>query len=261
MNSPVFSPREIDLDRLNKITKYPSIPMYHAFDIEKGILLDEPVLFEGTVVVTEQINGVHARVLLCPDGTYLIGSRDEFLFGKGDLVGNPAHGIVDALWEWTESLDFLHLLSNPLMIYLEVFEYDDPGVQDVDFRIIDIAEFSTDRIYEMLDWPTTLLSSHYITISGKRIFWHKWDHEEQLVGRVVGGKLAPLAPRILRIDGSKLPRTVDDMTLWLADQLPKSNVGSGAAQGVVLRTLDRKTIAKATIDDYRRTIKHRLAHK
>ena len=89
--------REVDLRKLNSATKYPSIPTYHALG-EKGALLEECVPLAGKELVsTEKIDGTNSRIILTPDGCYQIGSREELLFARGDLVHNPALGIVDAL--------------------------------------------------------------------------------------------------------------------------------------------------------------------
>lgn len=90
-----FSLRSCDLNKLNSMTKYPSIPTYHTLG-NKGVLLEETVRFEGEVVLTEKVDGTN-RIILLPDGNFVLGSREELLFAKGDLIGNPALGIVDAL--------------------------------------------------------------------------------------------------------------------------------------------------------------------
>jgi len=91
-----FFLRSCDLNKLNSMTKYPSIPTYHALG-DKGKLLEETVIFDGEVILTEKVDGTNSRIILLPDGNYLLGSREELLFAKGDLIGNPALGIVDAL--------------------------------------------------------------------------------------------------------------------------------------------------------------------
>ncbi len=72
------------------MTKYPSIPTYHALDPRNGGLLDETVPFTGTVLATEKVDGTNARIVQLPDGGYLLGSREELLYAKGDLIGNPS---------------------------------------------------------------------------------------------------------------------------------------------------------------------------
>ena|SRR5688500_17145458 len=85
------------LATLNSLTKYPSIPTYHPLG-ERGQLRDEdPVTFDGVVDLTEKIDGTNARIIVLPDGTTVIGSREELLHARGDLVHSSHLGIVDAL--------------------------------------------------------------------------------------------------------------------------------------------------------------------
>lgn len=92
-----FNVRTTNLKAINSMTKYPSIPTYHNLDPRDGGLLDETVPFTGPVIGTEKIDGTNSRIILLPDGTYLLGSREELLYAQGDLIGNPALGIIDAL--------------------------------------------------------------------------------------------------------------------------------------------------------------------
>ncbi|MFI7515873.1 hypothetical protein ACIBVK_20520 [Micromonospora echinofusca] len=58
----------------------------------------------GPVTLTEKVDGTNARIVGLPGGAYLIGSREELLYARGDLIGNPALGIVDALRDVAERL-------------------------------------------------------------------------------------------------------------------------------------------------------------
>lgn len=94
MTSDIYS---VDLKKLNSLTKYPSIPTYHALG-ERGKLSETiQVNFANQFIIgTEKIDGTNARIICFSDG-YVIGSREELLYAKGDLIGNPAMGIVEAL--------------------------------------------------------------------------------------------------------------------------------------------------------------------
>jgi hypothetical protein len=76
------------------MTKYPSIPTYHTLG-EKGTLLEETVSFEGEVILTEKVDGTNARIILLPDGSFILGSREELLYASLDegAMGR-AEGIV-----------------------------------------------------------------------------------------------------------------------------------------------------------------------
>ncbi len=74
-----FSLRSCDLNKLNSMTKYPSIPTYHALG-DKGALLEQTVSFDGEIILTEKIDGTNSRIVLLPDGNFVLGSREELLF-------------------------------------------------------------------------------------------------------------------------------------------------------------------------------------
>ena len=99
-----FDIRQVDLRKLNSLTKYPSIPTYHTMGPKNGVLLDEFIRFEEPVLATEKVDGTNARMVFVPGGIFLLGSREEFLYGRGDLIGNPSMGIVEALRPLAERL-------------------------------------------------------------------------------------------------------------------------------------------------------------
>ena len=71
----MFDVRAVDLRLLNSLTKYPSIPTYHTLDPRDGGLTDPATVFSGDVIATEKVDGTNSRLVLLPDGSYLIGSR------------------------------------------------------------------------------------------------------------------------------------------------------------------------------------------
>ena len=48
-----FNVRTADLKAINSMTKYPSIPTYHALDPRDGSLLEETIPFSGMVIGDE----------------------------------------------------------------------------------------------------------------------------------------------------------------------------------------------------------------
>lgn len=113
-----FSLRSCDLGKLNSMTKYPSIPTYHALG-DRGTLLEQTVNFDGEVILTEKVDGTNSRIVLLPDGNFVLGSREELLFAKGDLIGNPALGIVNALKDVANSL--MPLKNSITVVFLELY--------------------------------------------------------------------------------------------------------------------------------------------
>ncbi|MEU4626613.1 RNA ligase family protein [Actinoplanes sp. NPDC023801] len=250
-----FDVRSVDLAALNSLTKYPSIPTYHALDPRNGGLVEEPVTFAGPVIGTEKVDGTNSRVVVLPDGTYLLGSREEFLYAQGDLIGNPALGIVAALRPLAESLAGTPA-GHIRVYYLELYggriggqakQYSARGA--VGWRLFDVAV--VDDLDERLTWAPQRISA-----------WREgggqhWFTEEQL--RDTG---LDLTPRLFTVDAGSLPSTIEGMHGFLAERLPRTRValddsGLGGAEGVVLRTAGRSVIAKARFQDYTRTLKRR----
>lgn len=86
------------LAKLNSLTKYPSIPTYHALG-DKGRLTEQTNVQFGAdeaISVAEKIDGTNARVIILEDG-YIIGSREELLYSSTDLLHNPSQQIVETV--------------------------------------------------------------------------------------------------------------------------------------------------------------------
>ncbi|WP_370946158.1 RNA ligase family protein [Amycolatopsis sp. cg5] len=246
--------REVDLEVLNSVTKYPSIPTYHALDPKNGNLTEDPVRFDGPVLGTEKIDGTNARIISLPDGNYLLGSREELLYAKGDLIGNPSQGIVKALKAVAERLE--PETDKIRVRFLEVYggkvgqaakQYS--GELNVGFRMFDSIVVED----EMLGKPRQEISA-WREANGQSFL-----DEADLRRRAEMDEIE-LAPRLFEIDS--LPVEIDKMRDFLARELPETlsaldaNAG-GKPEGIVLRTKDRKTIAKARFQDYDRTLKRR----
>ena len=92
-----FLLRAADLARLSTLTKYPSIPPYHPLDPTNGAILDDARRPPpGEIVATEKVDGTNARLALLPDRSYLIGSREEWLYAKGDLLAGQKLKLPEA---------------------------------------------------------------------------------------------------------------------------------------------------------------------
>jgi hypothetical protein len=255
-----FDVRTADLRALNSMTKYPSIPTYHALDPKNGNLLEDPVRFTGHVIATEKVDGTNGRIILLPDGTYLIGSRETLLYAKGDLIGDATLGIVDALRPIADGIDGHVDPSGAVQVlYVEVYggkvtpaskQYTSTG--RVGARLFDSAVIP-DAV-SMLDWPVERIAS-WRDAGGQSFL-----DEDDLDACVETAGVA-LAPRLFTMPAAEVPTDVEGMAKALADWLPVSTVGidrdGGRPEGVVLRTADRAVIAKARFQDYERTLRRR----
>ncbi|WP_405064682.1 RNA ligase family protein [Kribbella sp. NBC_01505] len=251
--------RNCDLDNLNSVTKYPSIPTYHSLDPRNGGLLDERVPFAGPVIGTEKVDGTNARIVTLPDGSYLLGSREEFLYAKGDLIGNPALGIVAELRAVADALP-VPAADRIEVRFLEVYggkvtgaSKNYTGDRRVGHRLFDAIHLT--GYEDLLTQPRPALSEW--RESGQQPFLN----EEELQKLATADGLT-LTPRLFTLDATELPDGLEETQAFLSQHLPQTLSGLddaavGTPEGIVLRTPDRSTIAKARFQDYARTLKRK----
>ncbi len=256
-----LSIRTADLARLNALTRYPSIITYHPLDPKQSRPRGRheetrpQVTFTGAVLATEKVDGVNARLVVAPDGSYLIGSRDEFLYAGGDLLHNPAMSIVETVRPFAEPLiDAVRPGAGVAACFGEVYggkvtegsrQYT--GEQRLGFRLFDVAVLPDAEA--MLARPNDVIGA-WREAGGQRFLA---EGELQKLASTSG---VPLTPRIAEIDANELPEGIEEALEFLEETLAKSRAtldagGGGRPEGLVLRTADRSAIAKMRYRDYR----------
>jgi hypothetical protein len=250
-----FSVRAIDLARLNSATKYPSIPTFHALDPQTGAVLDDVRRAPGgEIIATEKVDGVNTRIILLPDGNYLIGSREELLHAKGDLIFNPALGIVAAVRAVADRLP-APAGGEVVVVYGEVFggkvtsaakQYT--SRQEVGYRVFDAARFP--------DCESLLARPPEEIAAWREAGGQQFLDEDDLLAFAESHELKP-TPRIARFPAADLPRKVDAALTFLEEMVPTSrcrlDAGAGGdPEGLVIRSPDRAYIVKLRFEDYLR---------
>jgi RNA ligase-like protein len=249
--------RTVDLRKVNSLTKYPSIPTHHALDPKNGGLLEEPTIYEGTVIGTEKVDGTNGRIILLPDGQWLIGSREDLLTARGDIVPNTAYGIVATLRSVADRAATIGAggFGEILVFFLEVYgpkelpAWKQYGSGEHACRLFDVASVHDD----MLSWEIERIAS-----------WRQHGGQDFASERVLT-ELADLCdvavtPRLFEIDGSDLPADIEGMRAFMEPYkttLVATSGEPGMNEGVVLRSRDRGVISKARFQDYDRTLKRR----
>ncbi len=243
------------LDRLDSLTKYPSILTYHAMG-ERGRLVDGPpqVRFPRGVLVehTEKVDGTNARVIMAPDKSGLIGSREELLYASGDLLHLPTMGIVEGLRNLR-----VRFPSPPagLRVYAGEFygakvgkaakQYTATGAAG--FRLFDVLHFDN---LEMLDHPPEAIAAW--RDAGNQPFLSK----NRVATIAVEAGISSVPVRLIA-ESDTLPESISDTYDWLC-QFRRTLAGidceGGESEGVVIRTIDRKYIAKIRFEDYERSL-------
>jgi hypothetical protein len=240
----LFDARRVSLPTLNTLTKYPSIPTFHTLNPANGRLAEPALDFPdgATVVGTEKIDGTNARIVFTPDGGYFLGSREELLHFRGDVVANPALGIVEALKPTAERLADSAVVEhrrgddNLFVLFLEVYggrvtggskQYT--GERAVGFRLFDVA---------MIGGAEALLALNPAQASvwrdeGGQAF-AKYDELEPLAGALD----VSLVPELFRIEAASLPGSVEDTSGFLSERLSRTLVAldtgaGGQPEGIV----------------------------
>jgi hypothetical protein len=187
-------------------------------------------------------------------GLALIGSRTELLHYLGDVIANPAQGIVEAVRGHAARLTALAEPDALVVVFGEVYggktaagakNYSTAGA--VGFRVFDLARVPLD----VLDQAPEQIAA-----------WRDGG----------GQPFAPTAELHATVDGlgldgvpvltpeRALPASITDTHDWLRALLTESlarldDTGRGRPEGVVVRTADRSRIAKIRFEDYERTAK------
>ena len=254
------------LRKINSLTKYPSIPTYHKLG-EKGMLLEEhnvefdPVFVgAGSVIATEKVDGTNARIITLPNSRWLIGSREELLHAEGDLIHNPMLGIVDALRDVAArfvSTQYTGVMGNAIITaYLEVYGGNICKAS---------KQYTSDRSYScrMFDVSVVKLDSQTFErtleqIAGWRERGGQTFLDESQLQAMADDAGIQLTPRIdLGLGANRIPARIAETNNWLAEVLPQTRVAlddkaGGRPEGIVLRTRNRKSIAKLRFEDYTR---------
>lgn len=252
-----FDIHSVPLASLNSMTKYPSIPTYHALDPSNGSLIENQVTDFGQdeVIMTEKVDGTNSRIILCPDGPFLIGSREELLHAGGDVVANSSMGIVDALRDVAKSVAAEWKPIRIVVFYLETFGgktssgSKNYGKDVTGYRLFDICDVAD--YDEVLYWAPERIAS-WREAGGQKFRSESWLAD---TAHLLG---IPVVPRI-PFPG-ELPTTLSGMSDFLSEHLPKTKCllspsGLGVPEGRVLRSSDRSKIAKARFEDYARTLR------
>ena len=250
------------LTSLDSLTKYPSILTYHNLGSKGGMVdsLVEDKKFEGTVEITEKVDGTNFRVILWGDD-YLIGKRDSLVYAKGDrIITEPCvYTVLDKCKKLMEK-DFTYLT----VVYGEVYgDNINRGSKQYcsdekkrNFRVFDVARYSLKQIENILYYDITKIVSFrdhggvpFLNTHDLMNFCEAFDLER--------------TPIWGTYDASDIPTQVEDTLNWMEENFTQSrsilgekpenaNQLFGRAEGVVIRTPDRSMIRKLRFEDYRK---------
>lgn len=251
------------LAALNTLTKYPSIETYHPM-AEKGRLQPEPHALPANVayVVTEKVDGTNVRIICTPDGRCLLGSRENLLWADGDLIGDPAQGIVEGLALVALRINAQRKGDEFQVLYGELYggkvtaaskQYSGEG--NTGFRLFDVATFTNEHVGWLESRPLAEIAA-----------WRESNHQQWLGWAALGAFAAEFAlrvvPTLAEVTAADLPVEVGATLEYLSALLPGTRCSLDASaglrpEGVVVRESKRSTIYKLRFEDYQRTLRAR----
>ena len=263
-----MNPRSIDLDKLNTVTKYPSIETFHTIG-DRGRLKEElrqPLPPDDRkLYATEKVDGANCRIVVfpSPDGgepTFIIGSREEFLTARGDLIFNRVLGIVEAARPWAEGIvrSTTLRLSTVMVYFVEVYGGELPearrytGNKASGVRLFDVMAFEPGELAQLLHSNSIEQLAAHRDHGGPKFL------DFTTVERLAESFQLPLVPHFEL--ASRPPQDVRGTYEWLREILPGPTKVAldgtpGKPEGLVLRTVDRKFICKVRFEDYERTLR------
>jgi len=248
-----------DLQKLNSMTKYPSILTYHELG-NKGMLqnsLTEGNSFNGKeVIVTEKVDGTNGRIVAYK-GDYMIGSREDILYAKGDRVINPTLGIVDTLKPLAERLS-IGWSEDLYVVYSEVYGGNVTSAskqytnnKQWSFRVFDLCKIASELIESLMNMERNNIASwrdhggqYFEDDLGLQYFINNYNVER--------------VPYLTLMDGEDIPKSLKktyDFLKFFSKSKATINSESGKSEGIVVRTQDRSLIRKIRFEDYERTEK------
>lgn len=243
----------MDLDKLNSATKYPSILTYHEMG-DRGRLKDVvqvPFPAGQPIHLTEKVDGTNGRIVLLSNGPrdYIIGSREEFLFAKGDLIWNTTYEIKTVLEPIADRLE-RDPRNQVIAYFFEIYGAGLPAAKQYTG-----GKAMGARIFDVCTVPFEILEKPIEQIASWRDHGGQWFWLEKEIDLAAGGIRVERAPSWGTV--GSLPTSIEAVYEWLkAFEKSRCDLGGGQgrAEGVVARTNDRKTIAKFRFEDYERTL-------
>ncbi|WP_158408797.1 RNA ligase family protein [Fibrella aestuarina] len=274
---------EYGKDRLNSLTKFPSILTLHGIG-DRGRLTDQLTTTfdpDEPLLVREKVDGTNVRILITSPTAYtvdyIVGSRESLLHRAGETMYDPSVGIVD----WLQELRILPLLAQlkPVthdvalrVVYGELYggnvgaSAKQYGKQHADFRIFDVTDYRPDQLKELLAYTPAELSQWRERETYEGIVYGQPFLTHQQVRDLLGPTVFKGIP-ILKtnrachwIGTDAQPMSHADVLERLRATLPLSRciIGGdalGKAEGVILTDATRSKIVKVRFEDYERTLR------
>lgn len=259
----IFADKDL-FEKLNSMTKYPSILTYNALGGKGGMamgLCDGEGFPSNTILeATEKVDGTNTRMVVIGDD-YVIGSRTQFIHAKHDRIINDKQIIpcIDALREFEGEDGYMYV------IYGEAYG---AGIQDgskvyvalgdeTKFRVFDVYKISLDKVENLLHQPQNVIS-HWRDNNEQP--WYNTDELREFCNTYHVDR----TPIVNIFNSNEMPIETPDVYEFLknfseshsligsSEGVENLNKKYGRAEGIVVRTPDRSFIRKLRFEDYRK---------
>ena len=240
---------EHGLNRLNTATKYPSILTYHAMG-DKGALQRDLTAgsdFGGSaVVITEKVDGTNTRIIFDENGDFILGSREELLYAKGDRV-------------WSEKQPILHELLNTKLPHI-VSDLPGTGITVLFGEVYGEkvnSGYTKSRGFLLFD--AMRLDVRVLALPSSELSLWRENGGQSFLPFDELDAFAAMAAKVPALHAASKsveppPLTLEDTYEYLRKWLPTSHIPETAKpEGIVVRTPDRRIIRKLRYQDYERT--------
>lgn len=265
-------------DTFNSLTKYPSILTYHPMG-HKGILDPTPQfdLSNQNLIATEKVDGTNVRIIVAPDTSFCIGSREELLYMHGDCLYLPSLNIVQSLVSLSatnsahttepnlsdpsngsqgtllRSIRSTACLNHITVLYGELYG---GNIGKAARNYTDSKDIYGFRLFDMWRMPITSFEEKLKLSPEQASSWREDNNQPflnesslQTISKEHNIELTH------RINTAPVPSSIVEVNQWLHEHIPHSFLSSKKAEGIVIRTHDRKIITKIRFEDYQRTLK------
>lgn len=248
--------------KLNTITKYPSILTYHELG-NRGTVTEEmtsPIKGNNEVLeATEKVDGTNSRIIICGKD-YLIGTREDFIYAKGDRIQNDKMNILKECIPRAERLisNYDFDKNELFCIYGENYGkginkgFKNYAINENNFRVFDMWKMPIEEIKELINTKDLNSLSTWRENGGQ-----PYISTDELKKLCHNFKLEK-TPVLFTINSNELPTSVKEMYDLLSNyKETKVNLDTkaGKSEGFVIRNNNRNYIKKVRFEEYEKTLK------
>jgi hypothetical protein len=213
---------------------------------------------QSVLYSTEKVDGCNSRISLFMHNNkwrYVIGSREELLYSKGDFLQVYTQNIVETLKPLAEELcskAFNYLEDMITTLYFEVYgESTQPNFKnystgEVGYRLFDISRVSLSRLDDSLPAIASWRDN-----GGQEFF------NCVFLEAFAESNYLDLVPMLNKSQPVVLPTGIEETYNFLkrlidSTQCKLSKEATGNPEGIIVRNGDRSFITKIRFEDYER---------